>query len=164
MIRRYEGSQADELTLANWWVDLVAQEALQTVVPARQRSLTAFLAAFREARVWWATGPEGVQVILWAHPWLDGATVGLWVHPAYRRWKAALRACEVALEDLLAWRSPLVALVKDTRLRTPWGRMGFVFGPTLPALYDGADVAVGVLTPGTWASRRARRGVTHGGR
>ena len=150
--------QSDEYLLIDWYAQLVASGDMAVTFTPDMRYMSNFLGYFRgRVTLGYATDARGIWFAYWIEPFLSGAFVGIWIRKEQRATSRALRHVIYGYNEAFKVATVLISLCKQEHLRELIVKLGYQTATTIPALWNGADVDVHIITRDMWEQRYGRR-------
>lgn len=146
--------RTDEYLLVDWYAKLIQNGDMALVFAPDMRYLGNFLAHFRKLTLGYACDKDGIFFACWLEPLLSGANFGVWVRENMRHAPTTLRLLTTAYNEAFKVFTVLLGLCKQPALQDIHRKLGYKKAFTIPALWNGEDVDVYVITQDMWLNRK----------
>lgn len=147
-LRLYQPSPEADMALCAWWSRLVEIGELEQTFGRGAACLSAFLAHFQPPSTLLYACDEAGEIALGFRlsPMLDARAVTVWLSPAWRHLPIGVAVLESAYELALEQHPVLLGITRQPRLLAIHRRWGYGVLGRLPAVFDGHDGWVVMLT------------------
>ena len=150
--------QSDEYLLIDWYNALVTSGDHYLAFDKELRYLSRFLDYFKPPRTLaYATDRGGIWFAFFLDPWLSGANLGFWVREDKRHSGTMFGLFKRCINEAFKFATVLIIPTKQEHVGNIMLKLGAKYGMTIPALWDGADVAIYTLSRDKWKYRNEDR-------